>query len=351
MNTRLQVEHPVTELVTGRDLVADQLRIAAGEPLGVTQAEVDAARAAGGHAVEVRLYAEDAEAGFLPATGRVERLRWPRGEGIRVDAGIDEGDDVGGRFDPMLAKVIAHGRDRAEALARLAGALDATVVLGLTTNLRFLRWLVREPAVRDGQARIDTLDRIWPPDDWAERTVIPEAAWSAAARALGADGWRLNGPPRVRLAADDGIGARRRARRPRASAARQTRRHGRRVPAECRRKCRRSPSLTARPTWTSGAGASSFRLAPPPDVDRAARAAVAHHAGGPAEITAPMPGGVLAVHVVAGAVVEAGDPIVTLEAMKMEHVVVSPFAGTVTELHVRRADQVTRGQPLAVVEP
>jgi biotin carboxyl carrier protein len=100
-----------------------------------------------------------------------------------------------------------------------------------------------------------------------------------------------------------------------------------------------------------GGRSVAFRAAPPPDVDRAARAAVAHHAGGPAEITAPMPGGVLAVHVVAGTAVDAGDPIITLEAMKMEHLVVSPFAGTVAELHVRRADQVTRGQLLAVVEP
>ncbi len=164
MNTRLQVEHPVTELVTGRDLVADQLRIAAGEPLGFDQADADAAREAGGHAVEVRLYAEDAEAGFLPATGRVEALRWPVGEGIRIDAGIVAGTDVGDRFDPMLAKIVAGGRDRAEALGRLARALDETVVLGLTTNLRFLRWLVRQPVGPrrpgpDRHARADLADR------------------------------------------------------------------------------------------------------------------------------------------------------------------------------------------------
>jgi acetyl-CoA/propionyl-CoA carboxylase biotin carboxyl carrier protein len=333
MNTRLQVEHPVTELVTGRDLVADQLRIAAGEPLGVNQAEVNDALARGGHAVEVRLYAEDADHGFLPATGRVVSLRWPAGDGIRVDAGIDEGDEVTGRFDPMLAKVIAHGHDRAEAFDRLADALDRTVILGLTTNLRFLRWLVREPAVRAGQARIDTLDRTWPPDAWAERTAIPEAAWLTAALALGADGWRLNGPARVRLAAEDGS--------------------ERVVELEASREPADEPAVAL-----SGATAHvdiegrsvAIRLAPPPDVDRAVRAAVAHHAGGPAEIASPMPGSVLAVHVVAGAVVEAGDPIVTLEAMKMEHLVASPFAGTIAELHVRRTDQVTRGQTLAVVE-
>ena len=336
MNTRLQVEHPVTELVTGRDLVADQLRIAAGEPLGVSQAEMDAARAAGGHAVEVRLYAEDAEDGFLPATGRIERLRWPAGEGIRIDAGIDQGDEVGGRFDPMLAKVIAHGADRAEALDRLTAALDSTVVLGLTTNLRFLRWLVREPAVRDGAGRIDTLERIWPPGDWAARTSIPAESWAAAVRALGAGGWRLNGPARARLLADDG--------------SERDVDSGARVDGDAG-----EPFAMAVAGGTAhvdvGGRSVGFRLAPPPDVDRAARAAISHHAGGPAEVDAPMPGSVLAVHVAAGATVEAGDPIVTLEAMKMEHVVAAPFAGTVAELRVRRADQVTRGQTLAVLEP
>src|SRR4029079_15966725 len=130
----------------------------------------------------------------------------PSGPGIRIDAGIDEGTVVGSRFDPMLAKVIAHGADRPGVLERLTQALDETVVLGLTTNLRFLRWLVRQPAVRDAQMRIDTLGRIWPPDAWAERAAIPDEAWRVAGRVLaGASwlgGWRLNGPPRVRLASD-----------------------------------------------------------------------------------------------------------------------------------------------------
>jgi len=334
MNTRLQVEHPVTELITGRDLVADQLRIAAGEPLGIDQAEMDDARARGGHAVEVRVYAEDAEAGFLPATGRVERLHWPAGEGIRIDAGIDAGDEIGGRFDPMLAKVVAHGADRAQALDRLAAALDATLILGVTTNLRFLRWLVREPAVREGQARIDTLDRIWPPDDWAERSSIPADAWVAAARALGVGGWRLNGPARARLVSDD----------------------GNERAAETDDRIADTGAIEVAVAGEIahvdvGGRSVALRLAPPPDVDRAARAAVAHHAGGPAEVDAPMPGSVLAVHVTVGAALEAGDPVATLEAMKMEHVVVSPIAGTVAELRVRRADQVSRGQVLAIVEP
>ena len=348
MNTRLQVEHPVTEMVTGRDLVADQLRIAAGEPLEVAGAHARQ-QLATGHAVEVRLYAEDAEDGFLPATGRIEALRWPAGDGIRVDAGIAFGTEIGSRFDPMLAKIIAWGPDRPAAFERLAHALDDTVVLGVVTNLRFLRWLVRQPVVLAGEARTDVLERIWPPDDWAERTAIPDRAWTAAAAALVANpdatdpwsgGWRLNAPRSIRVASD---GATR--------------------------------SVDARPglgAMTTAAEAFStvragdivhldfagrslpFRLAPPPDVDAAARAAVAHGvtgAVGPTDVPAPMPGAVLTVHVAIGQVVAAGDPIVTLEAMKMEHVVASTIAGRVGDIRVHPADQVARGQLLAVVEP
>ena len=335
MNTRLQVEHPVTEAVTGLDLVEQQLRIAEGVPLRPTQAEIDDALATGGHAIEVRLYAEDAEDGFLPATGRVERLTWPSGPGIRVDTGIDEGSVVGSRFDPMLAKVIAHGADREEALGRLRRALDRTVVLGLTTNLRFLRWLVREPAVRDGQMRIDTLGRIWPPDDWSARATIPELAWQAAARALVSEGWqggwRLNGPARVRLTTE---GAER-AVAIDAGAPRAT-----------------SVVVAGEVAHVDVAGRSvPFRVAAAPDVDRAARVAATHHGGGPVEIVAPMPGSILAVHVTPGAQVDAADPIVTLEAMKMEHGVAAPIAGRIVELRARAGDQVARGDVLAVVEP
>jgi acetyl-CoA/propionyl-CoA carboxylase biotin carboxyl carrier protein len=339
MNTRLQVEHPVTELVTGRDLVADQLRIAAGEPLGLTQHGVRL----DGHAIEVRLYAEDAENGFLPATGRIERLRWPVGEGIRVDAGVAEGDEVGGRFDPMLAKIIARGDDRADALERLTRALDATVVLGLTTNLRFLRWLVREPVVHEGQARTDTLDRIWPPDDWAQRARIPDAAWSAAARLLlGAasdggpastppqDGFRLNAAPTIRLTSDD------------ETRAVQVAPGSVRTRAEILR--------VGDTVHLDLAGRSiPFRLASPPDVGRAASAAAAHGTGR-VELVAPMPGQVVSIGAPAGSTVETGDPVVTLEAMKMEHAVTSPRRGKVTDVLVAIGDQVQRGQPLAMVD-
>ena len=330
MNTRLQVEHPVTELVTGRDLVADQIRIAAGEPLGFDQRDVRPR----GHAIEVRLYAEDAEAGFLPAAGRVIALRWPEGEGIRVDAGIAEGDEVTDRFDPMLAKIVAYGSDRREALGRLQHALDDTVVLGLTTNLRFLRWLVRQPAVVRGAARIDTLDATWPARP--APVEIPDAAWAAAASLLGPGGWRLNGPAVVRLVADAGDDAERT------------------VAVEAAANADGSPRAAARDgdaVHVDLDGRSvAFRVAPPPDVDLA-RAAAAHaHAGGSMEVIAPMPGSVLAVHAVAGSDVAAGDPLVTLEAMKMEHVVAASSPGRVAKVHVRPRDQVTRGQRLATLE-
>jgi acetyl-CoA/propionyl-CoA carboxylase biotin carboxyl carrier protein len=328
MNTRLQVEHPVTEAVTGRDLVADQLRIAAGEPLGFDQADIRPT----GHAIEVRLYAEDAEAGFLPATGRIEALRWPSGDGIRVDAGVGLGTDIGGRFDPMLAKIIASGPDRSTALSRLTAALDQTLVLGLTTNLSFLRWLVRRPEVIDGEARIDTLDRIWPRDETDPSADIPAAAWQAAARLQGGGGWRMNARPTIRLAADDTT----------------------------------ERDVAVEPTVALGAEAVivdgvvhvdvggrsvAFRPASPPDVDRAAKAATAHaQGGGPADVVAPMPGSVLSVHVAVGDAVSIGDPIVTLEAMKMEHVVAATGPGRIAEVAVKAGDQVTRGATLATIE-
>jgi len=333
MNTRLQVEHPVTELVTGRDLVADQLRIAAGESLGFE------AVTATGHAVEVRLYAEDAENGFLPATGRIEALRWPAGAGIRVDAGIELGTEIGGRYDPMLAKIIAWGPDRATALDRLRDALDQTVILGVVTNLRFLRWLLRQPVVWAGEARTDALDRIWPPDDWADRASIPSDAWATAAAALATDGdprddwgggWRLNASRTIRLAAE----GRQRSVAPGPRSFEAVR--------------------VGDAVHLDVAGRSvAFSLAPPPDVDAAARAAVAHGAAGatgPTEVVAPMPGAVIRVHTAPGQAVDPGDPVVTLEAMKMEHVVAATVAGHIGEVRVSPADQVTRGQLLAIIE-
>ena len=340
MNTRLQVEHPVTELVTGRDLVADQLGIAAGEPLPVGQAGVRAR----GHAVEVRLYAEDPAAGFLPATGRVAMVRWPERADGRVESGIESGDDISDRFDPMLAKLAAWGRTRDAALDRLAAALDETVVLGVTTNLRFLRWLVRSDVVRSGRARTDTLDGHWPPPGGWQVPDVPGDAWRLAARELlgtgvagrehdpWAGGWRLNAPPTVRVRAGDDERA---VRDP----------LGREDVLPELAYAREGDAVHVDVEGRSVA----FRLAPGPDVDRAARDAAHHGSSGSSQVTAPMPGRVLAVHAPEGASVGAGDPVATLEAMKMEHVVTAPRAGTITELLVRTGDQVGAGQLLAVI--
>jgi 3-methylcrotonyl-CoA carboxylase alpha subunit len=340
--------------------VADQLRIAAGEALDVSPG-TDAIDATG-HAVEVRLYAEDAENGFLPAIGRIEALRWPAGEGIRVDAGIDRGSVIGGRFDPMLAKIIAWGPDRPAAFERLTRALDATVVLGVVTNLRFLRWLVRQPVVLAGEARTDVLERIWPPDDWAERVGIPDEAWQVAAGLLladrgasdpWADGWRMNARRSVRLEAD---GDTRLVELAGASPPPATSPAAPPATSPATSAAAMFDAIrTGEDAYLDLAGRSTvFRIAPPPDVDAAARAAVAHGVAGttgPADLVAPMPGAVLAVHVTVGDAVEAGDPVVTLEAMKMEHVVAASIAGRVGELLVRPSDQVTRGQRLAIIEP
>jgi len=297
-------------------------------------------------------------------------LRWPAGPGIRVDAGIRCGDDVTGRFDPMLAKIVAHGSDRAEALDRLATALDESLVLGLTTNLRFLRWLVRQPAIRDGDMRVDTLERIWPPTSLDEMTAIPDSAWAVAAERLlaaGASakagavgspwtgGWRLNGPRSARMVAE---GTERQIALHRSDWAADwttqpatERATGSAVPSAPERRPERSPEsvLVGDEVMVDVGGRSvTFALAGGPDVDRAAQAAAGHRSAG-SQVIAPMPGTVLVVHALAGDSVGPGDPIVTLEAMKMEHVVVAPQRGTIDSLSVAAGDQVARGQVLAVV--
>src|SRR5207237_289271 len=175
LNGRIQVEHPVTEEVTGRDLVREQLLIAQGEP-AIPDVELR------GHAVEVRLYAEDPRT-FLPQAGRIERLRFP--SGIRVDAGVEEGDEVGTAYDPLLAKLIAHAATRDDALGRLASALDETEVEGVVTNLPFLRWLVSHPALRAG--RTTTAFLTDHPPLSAPPLRVPDSPWAGA--------FRLNLPP------------------------------------------------------------------------------------------------------------------------------------------------------------
>jgi len=325
MNARLQVEHPVTEAVMGRDLVEDQLRIAAGERLGFDQASVRPR----GHAIEARLYAEDPEHGFLPASGRVIELRWPAGEGIRVDAGIRVGDLVTDRYDPLLAKVIVHAPTRAAAVRRLRDALAETRLLGVRTNLRFLRWLADQPAFTAGEMRTDTLTKLVLPGPVAP----PEAAWQAAAAILVREdvgpwggAWRTNAPAAVRLVHGEET---RTAEPADASAGGPARaRHGDVVYVEVE-----GQSL-------------EFGLARPPAIEEAVRHA---HGEGTAVLSAPMPGRVLAVRHGPGARVAAHEPVIVIDAMKMEHAVSSPLAGTVTTVHVREGDQVQRGDLLAEV--
>ena len=327
MNTRLQVEHPVTEEVTGRDLVEDQLRIAGGATLG----ELSLARPPRmrGHAIEARLYAEDPESGFLPSTGMLARVAWPRG--IRVDTGLREGDRVSDRYDPMLAKLIAHGATRHVAFDRLRDALARTTVLGVRTNLRFLRWLLEQPAMRNGEIRTDTIAGLGLPPPPTPRDVD----WGAAAALLGesddpwADGWRLNAPAVRRM------------------------RHG-----DEERSVRVDPDVRLGEAVRVDAvvhvdvdGQSmEFAMAPPPTVDEAVRHAATAAGEGSAALAAPMPGRVVAVRAAAGDQVRAQQVVVVIEAMKMEHAVVAPIDGVVATLAVAEGQQVQRGDVLAEIE-
>jgi excisionase family DNA binding protein len=325
MNTRLQVEHPVTEAVTGRDLVADQLRIAGGEPLGLTQDEVRIV----GHAIEARLYAEDPEGGYLPATGMIARVRWP--EHARIDTAVREGDEVSDRFDPLLAKLIVHAPTRPDAVARLREALDATTLLGVTTNLRHLRWLARTDALRDGELRTDTLATLGVPPPAA----VSDTHWLAAAHLTGdrptdawGGGWRLNGPPAFRLATGD----EQRLVRLTASA---------------------PPDVDAvrdgETLHVDIEGRSvAFRIAPAPTVDEAIRHA-AGNAAGASVLLAPMPGRVVSVRAEAGTAVEPGMVLVVIEAMKMEHAVAAATTGRLTAIHVTEGQQVERGELLGEI--
>jgi acetyl/propionyl-CoA carboxylase alpha subunit len=329
MNTRLQVEHPVTEAVTGRDLVEDQLRIAAGDSLGALGlSEPPRLR---GHAIEARLYAEDPEGGFLPATGRLALVRWP--DGVRVDAGVAEGDEVSDRYDPMLAKIVSHGTTREDAGERLRRALAETVVLGVRTNLRFLRWLVGQPAMRDGEMRTDTIVGMTLPGPPS----LDDRHWQAAARAMydattadaWAGGWRLNAAPLQRLVHEGD---------------------------------ERSIEVLDEPTSGPIAAADgatahvdvdgqslSFAPAPAPTVEEAVRHAASAGDEGAAVLVAPMPGRVIAVRVTEGASVQAHQAVVVIEAMKMEHAVVAPIDGVLVRLLVGEGQQVQRGDVVGEV--
>jgi acetyl-CoA/propionyl-CoA carboxylase biotin carboxyl carrier protein len=341
VNARLQVEHPVTELVTGLDLVELQLRVAAGEPLWLSQSDVSLS----GHAVEARVYAEDPASGFLPSTGRVVAYRSPAG--ARVDSGIEEGSEVSAHYDPMLAKVVAHASDRAGALARLDRALAELRVVGLTTNTPWLRALLGRPEVQAGELDTELIERL------GEAVAVPAQDAALAGLALVAllgspssddpwdalDGWRLGGvraPARMRLDGPDGeVSAMA------LSAGVRRVRGGLGIEGEggVARVVEVFPDGAA--VWLVDDGVPTrWSLA----VDRAG----ARSAGG--SLDAPMPGTVIDVRTEPGATAAEGDTLMVLESMKMELAIQAPADGVVADVFVATGDRVAQGQPLVALD-
>jgi len=363
VNTRLQVEHPVTEAVTGIDLVREQLRIAGGEPLGYDQAAVEVH----GHAIEARLYAEDAAAGFLPATGTLRAFRPAATPQVRWDSGVEAGSVVGLDFDPMLAKVIAHAPTRAEAAGRLALALERLHVGGVTTNAAFLAATLRSAAFLAGDTTTDFIERVTPAaapvlDETAlERLAVAAALWlqglhRAATPVLAGipSGWRNARLPAQHVAlrlGDRTVDVRYQARRDGSF------RVG-------------SDSTAWIHAWTPGLieveidgrrasvavtrdGDRLHVQAPTGtiDLDLVPRFPLPDHAGPAGGLTAPMPGVVSEVRTNVGDHVAAKQVLVVLEAMKMEHHITAPVEGTVTEVRVQAGGQVHNGDILLVLDP
>ena len=370
MNTRLQVEHPVTELVTGLDLVALQFAVAAGDPLPIAQREVTCS----GHAIEARVYAEDPYSDFLPQAGLARLVRWPARDRARVDEALRSGQEVGTAYDPMLAKVIAHGPTREAARRNLVAALDETAVLGLTTNVGFLRRLAASDAFRDAEIHTAWLDH--DPAGITTREAMPAAALPIAAWAVArvsvpreaghpfgtADGWRLVGTPAlvpVELSYDDesvtvhvdpGTGL-------------VTTPDGRSTriglvervlspDGQVERVRLDVDGVTLDTTMLVDAHEITVALHGQPwtyqrpDAFGPGLAADA----GDADVAAPMPGTVLSVGVEVGASVRAGEVLGVLEAMKMELALKAPYDGTVALVHAETGKQVALGEVLFRVE-
>ena len=371
MNTRLQVEHPVTEMVTGLDLVEWQLRIAAGEPLAFSQEDI----AASGHAVEARLYAEDPARGFLPQTGRLTHLAFPAGPGLRIDSGVETGDEITPFYDPMIAKIVAWGEDRDRARLALADALADTRITGLGTNLFFLETLVRHPAFAD--AALDThfieehnVAVTEPPtgDIRAIRAFAALAVLESRAAQREAeqertpdryspwgrgDAWRLNGRGGDRLIFDDDgetvtyeairtvSGYRLEGSEDTVSIAGAARCRDGGLTAEIDGRRRRGAVIADGDKLTvflDGARRDLLLVEP-------GAAAMSAEAGG-GRLTSPMPGTVVRVLVEAGRAVRKGEPLVVLEAMKMEHTITAPADGTIESLPFAVGDRVEEGVEL-----
>jgi propionyl-CoA carboxylase alpha chain len=364
VNTRLQVEHPVTELVTGIDLVRAQLLVAAGEPLPREMFHTEPR----GHAVEVRLYAEDVAAGFIPVSGTLHTLEFPESPGVRVDAGFTSGSTVSTFYDPMLAKVIGYGADRDEACSRVARALRDTRIHGVITNRDLLVGILREPEFRAGAIDTGYLDRHDPATlmgtdgEASDRTHAVVAALAAqSARRVEAvllpglpSGWRTL-PSQPQLASftsgDTGIEVSYRFERTTLTVSvgdwhpdvQVISASGSLVDAVIdgvRRRYRVTRSR-AMHYVDSALGSTALR-----ETERFPDPSALAEAG---SLLAPMPGSVVRIEVTEGAPVTAGAPIIVLEAMKMEHTVRAPADGLVASISVTAGDQVDSGQVLAVV--
>ncbi len=377
MNTRLQVEHPVTEEVVaiggvrGVDLVELQVRVALGEPLPFGQQDVGFE----GHAVESRIYAEDADRGFLPSGGPILALSEPSGEGVRVDSGIAEGGEVTSAFDPMLAKVVTWGPDRAQALRRMDAALAGYLLLGCVTNTAYLRRLLRHPRVVAGDLSTDLIETD-PPETSPDR--VPEEVYVAAAldhqldlepaatadRFAVPDGWRMGGPawtrwrlraPRhdsavvyVRRVAAGSYQVRVAEGAPVAARAHRSPDGGRLTVTHAgRTRCYVRAHDTATAHRWLGADGVVWTLHEEP----VAAALRDDEAAADGTVRSPMPGTVLAVPVEVGQHVTAGTALAVVEAMKMEHSVPSPIDGTVTDVAVRPGASVPMDAALVTVTP
>ena len=315
MNTRLQVEHPVTEAITGVDLVEWQLRVAAGEPLPMAQTDL----AIHGHAIEARLYAEDPAKGFLPAIGTLEVFDLGDDPAIRIDTGVEEGAEITPWYDPMIAKVIAHGQTRDDAREALADALDEAVIWPVRTNAGFLVQALDHPDFASGHVDTGLIGRegeaLMPPSEPSE-----EALAEAAAALIGQDdlsGFRLNAAPKrsARFLLD-----------------------GRPITVDFSEAGDVPPAPTDDVLISEGGQSWSFT--------RWRADGLAAGGAGDGAILSPMPGRIIAVAVAEGRAVSAGQPLVTLEAMKMEHVLTAPFDGIVTDLKAETGGQVAEGVAL-----
>jgi propionyl-CoA carboxylase alpha chain len=367
VNTRLQVEHPVTEMVTGLDLVQLQLHVAEGRPLPQTARSP----ALNGHAVEARLYAEDAAHGFLPQTGTLERFAIP--DSVRVDTAVSHGTTISPHYDPMIAKVIAHGATRAEAVRKLADALRRSDIHGLTTNRDFLVRVLTHPEFAGGGADTGFLDRHEPAalsatliDEQERRTATAAAALAAqAARRKDAlvmrtlpSGWRNNpSVPQSVTYSSDGEPVTVEYRIARDGSIRMLRVGGMELSSPRVHAIdpqhvdlevdglRRLYRVRADGNGAVFVNTSHGQL----DLDELPRFPDAAHAAQPGSLESPLPGRVIRVLAEAGTIVEAGQPLLIIEAMKMEHEIIAPAGGPLAELRVAEGDQVETGTVLVVI--